>query len=288
VSLKHPYSSTYILVYKVDLYTHGQIQQTMTTDKAEIEREVKEFGNGAHVVLPREFLGETVAVTPIEKDGGQKLQPPIQQADLVEVFETESKESLTSHTTERDNYPYEKTYQYDQDLRLKIDTEFVYEDQGDTIRQLENGRIFYHFTGSEAEPFVDESETEGRVLEVTLLEDDVAPILSNPAVGYGDWYRINVNWNGGTVLSAMFTPRLVGRGVMYLPGITDYASVEEYRNSVEYKLAVFLSDVTDEEYQTYINALGLAEDDFNSKHISPKATSESVEDLKTHTTAYRR
>lgn len=225
------------------------------------ERRVKEFGNGAHVTLPKQLVGEDVVVTiDREVSSDSPLQPPIQRSDLNKLFLNMNRDDFTFEDDGRG--PMGGKFVFEDDMRLKINVELAYET--DPVFNFERGRVIHWIgepTASELREHTDwfpESGTEDDVSVKTIhaLEPEASVVLDSPMCGYADVYRCTVTWNGTELFSCMFQNRSAKQGLIYYPAFEDFRSLADYQDSLEYALAVGLSKTPREDYDEYLDILG--------------------------------
>ena len=254
-------------------------KQPTQDEQEELEREVKEFGNGGHIILPGDYIGETVTITQTTSNT-DSIQPPITRAKITDTLTSATRDDFTKRTREDDHYPREGKYEYDDDLRLSIDVELVKEGDGSQIIQEELGNVVHRLHDATSAELVEHtewwSETDSQQLvkreekrtETTVSPDDVTvePVLLciDPAVSelfdhagvmYGDTYRYSVRWNESEIGSVLFRNRQAKNGQFYIPYWEEYESLEEYQSSFAYALATALSEAPAEEYNKYLQAM---------------------------------
>lgn len=243
-------------------------------EHSEFEKEVKEFGNGAHVTLPGEYVGETVIVKPVANENST-LHPPITKGKIKSTLTDATREDFTFRTREDDEFPQEGEYQYDKDLRLSIDVELVWEGDGHQITEEETGRVVHQLHDATSEELVEYTDwwTEEDAHRVVRKKEDGPDITASPetvllcidpavsnlfdhaAVGYGDAYRYSVKWNDSEIVSVMFCNRMAKNGRFYIPFWKNYESLEQYQSSVPYALATAISKAPSGEYDQYLEVM---------------------------------
>ncbi|WP_302083500.1 DUF2080 family transposase-associated protein [Salinibaculum rarum] len=243
-------------------------------EHSEFEKEVKEFGNGAHVTLPGEYVGETVIVKPVA-DEKPTLHPPITKGKIKSTLTDATREDFTFRTREDDNFPREGEYQYDSDLRLSIDVELVWEGDGHQIIEEETGRVVHQLHDATSGELVEHTDwwTEEDAQRVVGKKEDGSDITASPepvllcidpavsdlfdhaGVGYGDAYRYSVKWNDSEIVSVMFCNRMAKNGRFYVPFWENYESLEQYQSSISYALATAISKTPSEEYDQYLEVM---------------------------------
>ncbi|MCD2200955.1 DUF2080 family transposase-associated protein [Halobacterium sp. KA-4] len=231
----------------------------MADDDTQLEREVKEFGNGAHATVPREWLGETVVIRPAEENSSKALQPPITTEKLHSTLKDASREDFTREIRNSDNYPREGEYQYDHDLRLSIDVELVYENDTAGIHDAEEGRVTHLIDRPTEEELLEHTEwwdTSMRQPETLgCIDPAVSGVLDQYGITYGDLYHYTIKWNGGGKRSFDFSNRLAAEGRFYLPIWSRYDSLQDYKDSSAYRVATALTEAPEEDYLKYLNTL---------------------------------
>lgn len=247
----------------------------MADDNGQLEREVKEFGNGAHVTIPRDYIGETVVIKPIS-DSESVLQPPITKDKIKAALLQTTREDFSFRTREDDDFPREGEFQLESDVRLSIDVDLVYEAGGPQItNSVEAGRVVHILVEPTHEELVEHAdwwsdEDAGQVIgkkedgtpittsppeTVLSIDPAAADILDHAGVGYGDLYRYSVRWNGSEIASVMFANRTASEGRLYLPVWEEYDSLEDYRSSIAYALATAISSAPVEDYDQYLEMM---------------------------------
>ena len=244
------------------------------SERAEFEKEVTEFGNGGHVVLPGEYVGETVLIKQADNETAT-IQPPITKEKIKTFLTATTRDDFSLRTREDDNFPKEGEYQYDSDMRFSIDVELAWENDRIHIIEDETGRIIHRlhdatseeliehtdwWTKEDAQRTVHEKEDGTKVTaapEPVLLciDPTVSDIFDLPHVGYGDTYRYSVKWNDSEIASIMFRNRGAKNGTFYIPFWEDYDSLEQYQSSLAYALATALSRAPSEEYDQYLEVM---------------------------------
>lgn len=241
------------------------------TTEYEFEKEVKEFGNSGHVTLPKEFIGETVAITPIQSttDQTHQIHPPVTREKIKSTLSEATRSDFKRIQREDDNFPRECQFQYQHDIRLTINVDLVHE--GSEHPYQERGTIVYFIwqpTPAELDEhtdWFDQDEDEVKWEMVYALDSSVDDLFDHPLVVYNDFYKYSVNWNGSTVYSTKFSNRGAKNGRFYYPRWGGYSSVSEYQSSIDYTIATAISEAPDEEYNRYLNALQLDETEWGDK-----------------------
>jgi putative transposon-encoded protein len=240
-------------------------------EQNEFEKEVKPFGNGGHVTLPKEYIGETVVVKQISDDGAIP-QPPVTKEDIKTVLESATREDFDFQTFEADSYLREGVLQYENDVRLSVDVEFVREGDGNNIHSKEEGRVVHHLEKPSSEELLNhtnwwteddhqefDSETEMGSKDhpfrsVLCLDPDATDIIGVPYPRNGDVYRYSIEWNDSVIASAMFEHRSGKSDMFYVPFWKKYESKEDFQSSIWYSLATAVTGAPDE-YDAYLELM---------------------------------
>lgn len=236
---------------------------TSEESKPSFDRVVKEFGNGSHVTLPREFIGEEVRITPIQEpqDGentNRQISPPITIEKIESVLTENSRDDFRLMRGEEDNFPRECTYEYKHDIRLTIDVNLAYE--ADEHPYEERGTIVYFIwepTDEEIEEYADWTVEEHGAEVIFGLDPSVEDIFDHPICGYMDVYNYEIRWNDSVLRTVQFDNRLLEKGRVYRPHWEKFDSLEDYRSSLQYKLATAINEAPDEDYNQYLEAMEL-------------------------------
>jgi hypothetical protein len=242
-------------------------------DNPQFEKEVKEFGNGGHVTLPKEFVGETVTISTVDADEDQprEIQPPVTMEKIESVLEDATGSDFRSVTREEDIFPQECQLQYRHDLRLAIDVDLV--EEGSAPPSHEEGTIVYfiwEITEEELDqyaPWFDKSEDEKSFEFIYAVEPAVDDLFDHPKVVCRDLYKYRVMWDGREIYSVEFSHRSTKNGRFYFPVWGRYSSLSEYRSSTAYALATAISSAPQEDYDRYLEAAKLDETVWGEKDL---------------------
>ena len=227
------------------------------------EKVVKEFGNAGHVTLPNEYVGEEVLVTTVEDDqpdaAPPQISPPITIEKLKSILSNSDYSDFTFGKMEQGEFPREGSFEYRHDVRLSINVELGYE-TGAILPDKEEGVIIYSFsdlTDEEIQQHCDWSVEQHNSEVVYGVEPSVDHLFDHPSPGYCDVYEYQVQWNDSTIRTVRFDNRTVKNGTFYRPVWGKFSSLTEYRRSLDYTLAVAISEASQEEYDTYLDSLNL-------------------------------
>jgi len=249
-------------------------ERTTQSEQSEVEKEVKEFGNGGHVTLPGEYVGETVLIKHIA-DSTATLTPPITKEKVNQFLRNASRDGFDFRTREQDSFPREGEYQYHNDIRLSIDVSLVREGGSTQIIEQEAGRVVHRlhdatseelvehtdwWTEEDSRKFIEEKEDESNITtppEPVLLCIDPAAsnLFDHASIRYGDVYRYSVKWNDSEIISVMFCNRMAKNGRFYVPFWENYESLEDFRSSTDYALATAISEAPTDEYDQYLEIM---------------------------------
>jgi len=231
----------------------------MKDDTTQLNREVKEFGNGAHVTIPREWVGEEVIIKPADNELSKTLKPPITTSKIHSFLEGASTDDFTRNIRSSDHYPREGRYQYDPDLRFSIDVELVYENDSFHIHEFECGRVIHDVempTEEELRSHVDWwDQSDAKPEIITGIDPAVSDIFDHYQITYGDLYHYTVCWNDSEIASCNFKNRSAANGRFYLPIWQQYESLQDYQNSLAYQIATTLSKAPETDYLKYLTVL---------------------------------
>lgn len=238
----------------------------------EFKREVKPFGNGAHVTLPGELVGDTVIIKHASET--TEIKHPMTTETIKETFEGATRKDFTVHTRKQDNYPRECEYRYTEDPALTITVSKDFEYEGTELIEEELGRVTHLLHEPTVQELQRHTEWATNADNIVVGEDhhgdtvvspgaevlpcvdpSVRDIIAHPAVGYGDVYRYTVRWRGEKVAYVWFRVRPARNGELYVPLWREFTSLSDYRSSLGYVIALLLSDVPREEYDTYLRAM---------------------------------
>jgi len=252
-----------------------------------MKKEVKEFGNGGHITLPGEYVGETVQITMPEQpdERPKQIQPPITTDKIRLVLEAATRSDFKRIHRDCDSFPRECRFQYKEDIRLTIDVDLVHE--GSEHPYHERGTVVY-FIWDPTEEELDEhaswfdKDEDEYTWELAFGKDpSVKDVLDHPITVYNDLYKYSIKWNGSTVYTTEMNNRQAKNGRFYYPRWSRYSSLSEYRSSTAYRLATAISEAPKEDYDQYLEALQLEETvwgdkntplDFDRENVLKKAS----------------
>lgn len=227
------------------------------------EKVVKEFGNAGHVTLPNEYVGEEVLVMTVENSQDDsvppQVSPPITLDKLNSTLSKSDYSDFTFGRREKDEFPREGIFEYRHDLRLSITVELAYE-TGAVLPDKEEGVIIHSFsdlTDEEIQQHCDWSVEQHNSEVVYGIEPSVDHLFDHPSPGYCDVYEYQIQWNNSTIRTVRFDNRTAKNGTFYRPLWDTFSSLTEYRNSLDYTVAVAISEAPQEEYDQYLDALKL-------------------------------
>lgn len=244
------------------------------TNKAEFRKVVKEFGNGGHITLPKQFIGEEMVIKQATEKGSS-LSPPITKEKIKTVLSNATPNDFSFRTREKDTFPREGEYQYDNDIRLSIDVELVWEGDGFQILDEEEGRTIHKLYDATSEELIEHTDwwTEEYSQKVIREKEDGTKVTPTPEpvllaidpsasdlfdhanTGYGDAYRYSIQWNGSEIESVMFCNRTAKNGRFYIPFWGKYESLEKYKSTIDYSLATAISEAPSDEYNQYLQIM---------------------------------
>lgn len=239
------------------------MNDTTDSDVTEFEKTVREFGNGAHVTLPGEYVGEEVKIIPtaaVSDDTTPEIHPPITTEKLKEVLTQATHEDFTFRTREKDSFPREGVYQYKHDMRLTITVNLGYE-TGGVMPEHEEDVITYVISKATLDEldchadWFDASEHDQGLETVYGIDPSVSDIIEIAVPGYADVYEYRVEWNGSSIYTTRLSNRTAKNGRFYFPFWEGFDSLEDYQTSIDYGIATTISEAPQKEYDQYLAAL---------------------------------
>ena len=226
-----------------------------------IETEIKEFGNSAHAIVPKEFVGET-AVVSILSDIDQKLQSPVSVSDLRDVLQQLDTTDFRS-SSGNSNELSSGEYIFRGDSRLKIAITKQHECEHIRFHNVETlDALVVHDIDAEAiVPYVDEldvakmKEMRGDVLwRVDELEGIIEDI--HDSKGFPHHYVCKLYWERDLIDTFDFEFRVSYHGDMMLPYFKEVESIVEFRDSLRYDIITAVSTFPQDKFDKYLDVVG--------------------------------
>lgn len=222
--------------------------------------EVSEFGNGAHVIVPKEYVGDPVEVRPA--DGvGHRLESPVGVADIMAVFEESTLEDFEIVSSAGGS-----NFVYNDDIRLRVESDFRDSIDANESAKVEMGSVLYM-----TEPdTIEEIAEYAPELAADQSNDDITGSVIWARDSFVDLFEgcykrmddhlldIRVKWKESVVASFVFLARMTNQPPLQIPLRIDshFETVAEYRDSNAYKIAKAISGPSAEEYDEYLDLTG--------------------------------
>jgi len=251
------YRSNFIIGCKNAIFMSDSTQKTGET----IETEIKEFGNSAHAIVPKEFVGET-AVVSILSDIDQKLQLPVGVSDIRDVLQQLDSADFRSASGNSGELSSGE-YIFRDDPRLKIaiskkrDCEHI---RFHRVEQLD-ALITHEPDPDLIAPYLDGfdvDEIDEMMGDVLWRMDEFEGVIEDThgSKGFPHHYLCKLYWDGDLIDEFDFEFRVSYHGDMIIPYFEEVESIEEFRDTLRYDIITALSTFPRDKFDTYLDLIG--------------------------------
>ena len=251
------YRSKFIISCEVVIFMSDSTQKTGET----IETEIKKFGNSAHAIVPKEFVGEK-AVVSILSDIDQKLQAPVGVSDLRDVLQQLDMADFRGSSGNTDGLSSGE-YIFQDDPRLKVAISREHETEHIRFHRVEqlDVLITHEPDPDTIAPYLDGfdvTELDEMMGDVLWRMDEFEGIIEDVpgSKGFPHHYLCKLYWDGDLIDKFDFEFRVSYHGDMMIPYFKQVESIEEFRDTLRYDVITTLSTFPQAKFDTYLDLIG--------------------------------